>query len=377
MHSEWFSRRFAEDQSLVAELRSETLAELLETDRAPLIVDVREIDEIQEGMIPGARHLPRSHLEMHVSSVLPELSRPVVLYCAAGVRSVLAARTLQELGYTALSSLAGGFGAWSRAGFPVARSGGLTAGQRERYARQLVLPGVGVEGQKRLLESRVLLVGAGGLGSVVALYLAAAGVGTLGIVDDDRVELSNLQRQVIHRGASVGDWKTASARRGIHDLNEDVSVEEHRLYLNEGSAAGLVGQYDLVVDGSDSIETRYAVNRAAIAAGRTVVHGSVYRFEGHVTALVPGVGPCYRCLFPHPPSPSEAPSCVEGGVLGVVPGLVGLLQATETLKLLLGIGEPLIGRLVVVDALGGEWTTIRAERDPECVECSSVLPHPE
>lgn len=347
-----------------AEIREVSVAEAAPDTSA--VIDIREADEWDQGVIPGARHAPRGMLEFVIADLIPHLDTAVILYCAGGGRSALAAQSLQRMGYTNVSSLEGGFTAWKNAGRAWALPGGFSTDQRTRYARHIRLPGVGEEGQQKLLSARVLLVGAGGLGSPVALYLAAAGVGTLGIVDDDRVDRSNLQRQVIHDIGKVGEKKIESARQAITALNSDVKVETHDVRLTADNAAELIAGYDVVVDGSDNFDTRYALNDASVELGIPVVHGSIFRFEGQVTVFDPRSGPCYRCLFPEAPPPELAPNCAEAGVLGVLPGVIGTLQATETLKLLLGIGEPLIGRLLTYDALEQDVTTLSLSKSGSC-----------
>jgi adenylyltransferase/sulfurtransferase len=341
----------------------------LRSDQPPLVVDVRERDEFEEGAIKDAVHVPRGYLELRIENVAPDRRRPIVLYCAGGARSALAARSLEELGYENVSSLAGGFGAWKNAGLPYVVPRVLTDAQRLRYSRHLLIPEVGEAGQLKLLDARVLLIGAGGLGSPAGLYLAAAGVGTLGIVDTDTVDASNLQRQILHNTERVGRLKTESARETITALNPDVHVVEHRLRLSAENVLDVIADYDVIVDGADNFPTRYVLNDASVILGKPVVHGSIFRFEGQTTVFAPGQGPCYRCLFPEPPPAEMAPSCAEAGVLGVLPGIVGSLQAVEALKLILGIGEPLIGRLLLYDALETSFRELRLRRDPACPAC--------
>ena len=347
-------------------------ADALRRSGRAVIVDVREPSEWAAGTIPGARLVARSRLESTIESALPDRATPVILVCAAGVRSLLAGRTMQAMGYADVVSLAGGMAAWQAAGLEVAGPAGLTEAQRRRYSRHLLIPEVGPAGQARLLASRVLLVGAGGLGSPAALYLAAAGVGTIGLVDFDVVDASNLQRQVLHTTDRVGMKKVESARMTLGALNPDVRVEAHDEWLNEANVARLIAGYDVIVDGTDTFETRYLLNDAAVIAGLPVVHASVFRFEGQLSTFVPYLGPCYRCLYPAPPPPELAPGCSVAGVLGVVPGIMGLLQANEVFKLLLGIGEPLVGRLLLFDALDTEVTELRLRRDPACPVCSDA-----
>jgi sulfur-carrier protein adenylyltransferase/sulfurtransferase len=343
--------------------------ELLETGD-PVIVDVREQDEWDEGHIPGAIHIPRGNLESRIESAVPGRDGAVVIYCASGNRSAFAAKTLEELGYEEVASLAGGFTDWKRNGFPVELATGLDAPRRARYSRHLLIPEVGEAGQLKLLDSKVLLIGAGGLGSPASLYLAAAGVGRIGIVDADVVDESNLQRQIVHSTEALGEPKVDSARRAIEALNPDVQVVGYQERLTSENVERILADgWDVIVDGADNFPTRYLVNDASVWHDIPVVHGSIYRFEGQVTVFKPGDGPCYRCLFPAPPPPELAPSCAEGGVLGVLPGVIGSLQANEALKLALGIGEPLVGRLLLFDALAAEFNEVSIRRDPDCPVC--------
>ncbi|MDX6514086.1 MAG: sulfur-carrier protein adenylyltransferase/sulfurtransferase [Gaiellaceae bacterium] len=335
-----------------------------------VFVDVRRQDEWDEGRIPGALHIPRGSLESRIERLVPDTDRPIVLYCASGERSAFAAKSLGELGYNDVVSLAGGFTDWKRSGFPIDLEQGLSKEQRSRYSRHLLIPEVGEEGQSRLLNARVLLIGAGGLGSPASLYLAAAGVGTLGIVDADVVDESNLQRQIVHSTETLGTPKVESAKATIQALNPDVRVLAYNERLtSENIDRILADGWDVIVDGADNFPTRYLVNDASVWHGIPLVHGSIYRFEGQVTVFKPGDGPCYRCLFPTPPPPELAPSCAEGGVLGVLPGIVGSLQASEALKLALGIGESLVGRLLLFDALDTTFTEVSLRRDPTCPVC--------
>jgi molybdopterin/thiamine biosynthesis adenylyltransferase/rhodanese-related sulfurtransferase len=336
----------------------------------PAIVDVREKQETDAGMLPGSKAVPRGFLELRIEEAVPDHGADVVLYCAGGTRSLLAGKTLQEMGYTRVRSMAGGFSAWKDAGLPVDMPVKLTEAQRSRYSRHLLIPEVGEAGQAKLLKSKVLLIGAGGLGSPTALYLAAAGVGRLGIIDDDVVDASNLQRQILHTTDRVGMPKTESAKKTLQALNPDVAVDEHRVRLQRDNALELFGKYDLVVDGSDNFGTRYLVNDACVLLEKPNVHGSIFRFDGQATTFVPGGGrPCYRCLFSEPPPPELAPSCQEAGVLGVLPGIIGMIQAVEAVKLLLGKGEPLIGRLLLYDALEQKFREVKYARDPACPAC--------
>lgn len=332
------------------------------------IIDVRERDEFVEGHIRGAEFIPRGLLDQRIEQVVQDRRRAIVLYCAGGTRSALAARTLNELGYQNVESMEGGFDAWKRSGFDFELPRSLSPEQLTRYSRHLRIPEVGERGQQKLLDARVLLVGAGGLGSPAALYLAAAGLGTLGIVDDDVVDRSNLQRQILHTDRRVGMPKVDSAEETIHALNPDVVVNKVHERLTSENVLEVFAGYDIVVDGGDNFPTRYLINDACVHLGLPNVHGSVHRFEGQATTFVPG-GPCYRCLYPEPPPPDLAPSCQEAGVLGVLPGIIGLLQATEVIKLVVEIGEPLVGRLLAFDALSTEFRELRLRRDPACPSC--------
>ncbi|MGZ4419427.1 MAG: molybdopterin-synthase adenylyltransferase MoeB [Gaiellaceae bacterium] len=362
------------------ELLQQTRSEISEIDAThareriesgePVVLDVREQDEWDEGHIPGAVHVPRGHLESRIERLAPDAARPVVVYCSQGNRSVFAAKTLEELGYEDVVSLAGGFTDWKRNGFPLQLQAGLDAPRRARYSRHLLIPEVGEEGQLKLLDSKVLLIGAGGLGSPASLYLAAAGVGRIGIVDADVVDESNLQRQIVHSTDSLGEPKVESAKRTIEALNPDVEVVAYKERLTSENVERILADgWDVIVDGADNFPTRYLVNDASIWHKIPVVHGSIYRFEGQVTVFKPHEGPCYRCLFPTPPPPELAPSCAEGGVLGVLPGVIGSLQASEALKLALGIGEPLVGRLLLFDALAATFDEVKLRRDPDCPVC--------
>jgi molybdopterin/thiamine biosynthesis adenylyltransferase/rhodanese-related sulfurtransferase len=343
--------------------------ELVETDD-PLILDVREQDEWDEGHIPGAVHIPRGNLESRIETAAPDHAQQILVYCAAGNRSAFAAKSLEELGYDDVLSLSGGFTDWKRNGFPVELAKGLDAPKRARYSRHLLIPEVGEQGQLKLLESKILLIGAGGLGSPASLYLAAAGVGRIGIVDADVVDESNLQRQIVHSTERLGEAKVDSAQRTIEALNPDVEVVAYKERLTSENVERILADgWDVIVDGADNFPTRYLVNDASVWHDIPVVHGSIYRFEGQLTVFKPGAGPCYRCLFAAPPPPELAPSCAEGGVLGVLPGIIGSLQANEALKLALGIGEPLVGRLMMFDALAAEFNEVTIRRNPECPVC--------
>ena len=339
---------------------------------AATIVDVREASEWEQGHLPGANHISKSYIEQQIEGAVPDRDAPVILYCAGGVRSLFAAQTLAGMGYTNVASMAGGFEAWKGAGLEFDTPVVLSAEQKQRYSRHLLIPEVGSAGQAKLLGSRALLIGAGGLGSPSALYLAAAGVGTIGIVDFDIVDLSNLQRQIIHTTARIGERKVESARIAIEALNPDVKVVAHEEMLVAANVERIIAGYDVILDGTDTFETRYILNDAAVAAGIPVIHASVFRFEGQLTTFIPYLGPCYRCLYPTPPPPELAPGCSVAGVLGVVPGILGMLQTNEALKVLLGIGETLAGRLVLFDALETEFTELKLRRDPNCPVCSDA-----
>ncbi|NOK11320.1 molybdopterin-synthase adenylyltransferase MoeB [Corallococcus exercitus] len=364
-----FRELLSEVKKEIREVSHEHVRQLLDSGAKVKLVDVREADEYAGGRLPGAVHIPRGYLELRIEEKA-DREDEVVLYCAGGTRSALAARTLREMGYTRVSSLAGGYNRWSDAALPVEKPVVLSAEQKERYRRHLILPEVGEEGQARLLKSKVLLLGAGGLGSPAALYLAAAGVGTLGVVDADVVDLSNLQRQVLHTLERRGQPKVQSAKAALEALNPDVKVVPFQERLTTANVERILADFDLVLDGGDNFPTRYLLNDACVLMGKPNIHGSVFRFEGQVTTFLPGQGPCYRCLYPAPPPPELAPSCAEAGVLGVLPGVIGMLQATEALKLLLGVGESLVGRLITFDALGTRFQELKLRRDPECPVCA-------
>jgi sulfur-carrier protein adenylyltransferase/sulfurtransferase len=360
----------------VEEWSAKEVAARLERGETFPLVDVREQAEWDDGHLPDAIFIPRGVVAQRIEAAVPDKDQPVVLYCHSGVRSLYAAQTLQRMGYRHPINMAGGIVAWKNAGLPTNMPRALNAEARQRYSRHLLVPEVGEQGQLKLLDAKVLLLGAGGLGAPAALYLAAAGVGTIGLVDPDRVEASNLQRQIIHSTERVGELKVESARRTIEALNPDVQVVTHDVWLDRSNVASLIADYDLIIDGTDNFPTRYLLNDAAVIARKPVVHGSVFRFEGQVTVFKPYDGPCYRCLFPEPPPPELAPSCAEAGVLGVLPGTIGMLQATEAVKLILGIGEPLVGRLLTYDALTQTFDELRLRRDPECPACGEHA-HPE
>jgi molybdopterin/thiamine biosynthesis adenylyltransferase/rhodanese-related sulfurtransferase len=365
-----YSDLLREARSEIPEMTPAQVAQLREAASGVAVVDVREASEWEQGHLPDAIHISKSYLEQQCESALPDRDAPVVTYCAGGIRSLFAAQTLREMGYTDVRSMSGGFQAWKTQGLPWKMPATLRPDQKQRYSRHLLIPEVGIDGQAKLLDSKVLLIGAGGLGAPAALYLAAAGVGTIGIVDFDVVDASNLQRQVIHTTDRVGEKKTESARKSITALNPDVTVVAHEEMLVADNVERIIGGYDVVLDGTDTFETRYILNDAAVAANIPVVHASVFRFEGQLTVFQPYDGPCYRCLYPTPPPPELAPGCSVAGVLGVVPGIMGMLQANEVLKLLLGIGDTLAGRLLLFDALDASFSELRLKRDPMCPVCS-------
>jgi molybdopterin/thiamine biosynthesis adenylyltransferase/rhodanese-related sulfurtransferase len=336
-----------------------------------VLVDVREESEWEQGYLPGAVHISKGYVEQAIEAEVPDRDTQVILYCAGGVRSLFAAQALEQLGYTNVASMSGGFQAWKSAGLKWDVPVVLSPEQKQRYSRHLLIPEVGSVGQARLLGSKALFIGAGGLGSPAALYLAAAGVGTIGIVDFDVVDLSNLQRQILHTNDRIGERKVESARKTINALNPDVKVIPHEEMLVAGNVDRIIAGYDVIIDGTDTFETRYLLNDAAVAKNIPVVHASVFRFEGQLTTFIPYEGPCYRCLYPTPPPPELAPGCSVAGVLGVVPGIMGMLQANEALKVLLGIGDTLSGRLLLFDALDTSFTELKLRRDPSCPVCST------
>jgi len=357
----------ASDRELVLEVDAERARALLASDDPPSLVDIREQWELDAGTIAGSEHIPMGEVGDRLD---PERDRHIVLYCAHGNRSLRLAKAMHAHGFEDVVSLAGGITAWAEAGLPIEAPGELDDAQRTRYSRHILIPEIGVAGQSRLLAASVLVVGAGGLGSPAALYLAAAGVGRLGIVDDDLVDESNLQRQVLHSTAALGEPKVESAEQRIRGLNPDVEVVAYRERLTSENIDQVLDEgWEVIVDGADNFPTRYLLNDASVWHGIPVVHGSIFRFEGQATVFSPGVGPCYRCLFPQPPPPELAPSCAEGGVLGVLPGVIGSIQGSETLKLVLGIGEPLVGRLLLYDALAGSFDEVSVRRDPNCPVC--------
>ncbi len=336
-----------------------------------VVVDVRETEEVAQGKVPGAVHVPRGYLESRIEGAAPDRSQRVILYCASGNRSALAAKTLREdLGYENVESMVGGITLWKDRGYEVEVPRAFTTDQRQRYSRHFLLPEIGEEGQQKLLDAKVLLLGAGGLGAPTALYLAAAGVGTLGIVDDDVVDVSNLQRQVIHSTSRVGEPKVDSAEAYIKDLNPDVNVVKYETRMGAANIMEIIEGYDVIVDGLDNFPTRYLLNDASVRLKIPVVSASILGFDGQISVFAPYDGPCYRCLYPVPPPAELAPSCGANGVLGVLPGTMGLLQATEVIKLVVGVGETLVGRLLLYEALGATFTELKVRRDPDCPICS-------
>jgi len=369
--SKTFKTLMDEARREVTEWSIDQVRDHLGNGQAHVLLDVREKDEYREGHLAGALSLPRGFLEIRVEELIPDKSKAIIAYCAGGTRSLLAAKQLKDMGYQTVISMAGGYSAWKGAGYPWRQDRAFTAEQLNRYSRHFLLPEVGETGQAKLLDARVLLIGAGGLGSPTALYLAAAGVGTLGIVDHDVVDMSNLQRQILHTNDRVGMPKVESARETLQALNPDVKIIGHQERLSSENALRLFGDYDIIVDGCDNFPTRYLVNDACVMLQKPNVHGSIFQFEGQASVFFPGEGPCYRCLFPEPPPPGAAPSCQEAGVLGVLPGLVGCVQALETIKLILGIGKPLIGRMVYFDTLNMELRVHRLRKDPNCPVCGT------
>lgn len=359
------------------ELLNEAKAQIREVEPADVVdligsatfLDVREPDEYEQGALPGAVHIPRGHLEFQVEGRLTNKDEPIVVYCAGGTRSAFAAKTLQEIGYSDVVSVIGGFNRWKDEGLVWTTPKTLTPEQRNRYQRHLLLPEVGENGQQKLLDAKVLMLGAGGLGSPSALYLAAAGVGNIGIIDMDVVDASNIQRQILHNMDRVGERKVDSAKKTLTAMNPDLNVATYDVRLGADNVLDIIDGYDVIVDGTDNFPTRYLVNDASLLKKIPVVHGSIFRFEGQVTVFDPYNGPCYRCMIPEPPPAELAPSCAEAGVLGVLPGIVGSIQALETLKIILGIGETLVGRLLAFDALEESFRTFKVRRDPQCPAC--------
>ena len=355
----------------ISEVSPESVKRGLQSGEVRYLIDVRERDEVLDGYIPGAELIPRGFLELNIEEdVTMDRNAGIVLYCAGGNRSALAARDLEEMGYSNVSSMIGGIKSWKEAGFGIEQNGLLSAEDLQRYSRHILLPEVGEQGQQELLRAKVLLIGAGGLGCPTGLYLAAAGIGNIGLVDADIVDKSNLQRQVLFGESMVGEPKVEAAKQRLLDLNPGVEVRAHYELLTSGNAMEILPEYDIIVNGCDNFPTRYLVNDAAVLVGKPVVDGSIFRFEGQATVYNPAEGgPCYRCQYPEPPPPGEVPSCAEGGVLGVLPGIIGVIQATEVVKLVLGMGASLVGRLVLYDALDMTFRELRLRRDPECPAC--------
>jgi adenylyltransferase/sulfurtransferase len=365
-----FQDIIAEARREIPELTAQQVNESLKNNgNSPVLLDVREKDEWREGHLDGALSLPRGFLEIKVESSVPDKKTPIVAYCAGGVRSLLAAKIMREMGYQNVSSMAGGYSAWKNAGYKWVQDFQYTPEQLVRYSRHFLLPEVGEDGQAKLLQAKVLMVGAGGLGSPSAYYLAAAGVGTIGIIDNDVVDISNLQRQILHANDRVGMPKVESAKKTLEGLNPDVKVIPYEAKLTSENIMDIIKDYDLVVDGCDNFPTRYLVNDACVLAGKPNVHGSIFQFEGQATVFYPGKGPCYRCLYPEPPPAEMAPSCAEAGVLGVLPGLIGVIEALEAIKIVLGKGDTLIGRLLCFNTLTMEINTLTLRRDPRCPMC--------
>jgi molybdopterin/thiamine biosynthesis adenylyltransferase/rhodanese-related sulfurtransferase len=363
----------AEVRKQISAVSLEEIKRRLEAREPMVLVDVREKEEFRAGYIPGAISVPRGFLEIQIEQKVTDKNAPVVVYCAGGTRSALAAKTLMDLGYTRVESANPGFVRWKDLGFPMETPPQLTDAQRDRYSRHLLLPEVGEAGQAKLLAAKVLLLGAGGLGSPAALYLAAAGVGTIGLVDGDVVDASNLQRQVLHATSRVGMPKVDSGEKALRDLNPDVKVIKFQERVNSENVERIFRDFDVIVDGCDNFPTRYLVNDASVWMKKPVVHGSIFRFEGQVTTFHPAAGgPCYRCLYPEPPPPHLAPSCQEAGVLGILPGVVGTLQATEAIKLVLGKGNPLVGRLLTYDSLRMKFGELKLRRDKTCPVCGEA-----
>ena len=364
-----FKELMDEARQSVPEWNVDDVRSRLSNGKGYTLVDVREKEEYREGHLEGALSLPRGFLEIRVEEAIAEKNTPIIAYCAGGTRSLLAAKQLREMGYTDVVSMTGGYTAWKNGGHPFVQDRQFTADQLSRYSRHFLLPEVGEAGQAKLLDAKVLLVGAGGLGSPTAFYLAAAGVGKMGIVDHDTVDLSNLQRQILHTQDRIGVPKVESARETIHALNPDVEVVGYQERISSDNIMRLLADYDIVVDGCDNFPTRYLINDACVMTGKPNVHGSIFQFEGQATVFYPGRGPCYRCLFPEPPPPGAAPSCAEAGVLGVLPGLIGCVQALETIKLILDVGKPLIGRMAYFDTLSMEVRIHKLRKDPKCPVC--------
>ena len=365
-----FQDIMAEARKEIPEASAQEVNELLKSNgKSPVLLDVRESDEWRQGHLEGAIPLPRGFLEIKVESAIPDKNTPIVAYCAGGVRSLLAAKVMKEMGYQNVTSMSGGYAAWKNGGFKWVQDFQYTPEQLIRYSRHFLLPEVGEDGQAKLLQAKVLMVGAGGLGCPSAYYLAAAGVGTLGIIDNDVVDISNLQRQILHANDRVGMPKVESAKKTLEALNPDVKVVPYQAKLTSENIMEIIKDYDLVVDGSDNFPTRYLVNDACVLAGKPNVHGSIFQFEGQATVFYPGKGPCYRCLYPEPPPVEMAPSCAEAGVLGVLPGLIGVIEALEAVKIILDKGDSLVGRLLHFNTLTMEINTLKLRRDPSCPVC--------
>jgi sulfur-carrier protein adenylyltransferase/sulfurtransferase len=365
-----FQDIMADARKEVPEVTPQQVNDLLTNNgKSHVLLDVRESDEWRQGHLEGALPLPRGFLEIKVETAIPDKNAPIIAYCAGGVRSLLAAKAMKEMGYQNVSSMSGGYTAWKNGGFKWVQDFQYTPEQLIRYSRHFLLPEVGEEGQAKLLQAKVLLVGAGGLGSPAAYYLAAAGVGTLGIIDNDVVDISNLQRQILHANDRVGTPKVESAKKTLEALNPDVKVIPYQAKLTSENIMEIIKDYDLVVDGCDNFPTRYLVNDACVLTGKPNVHGSIFQFEGQATVFYPGKGPCYRCLYPEPPPAEMAPSCAEAGVLGVLPGLIGVIEALEAIKIILGKGDTLVGRLVHFNTLTMEINTLKLRRDPSCPVC--------
>lgn len=359
-----------EAREIVPEITVDEVRDSLERGEPWTLLDVREREEYREGHLENAIPIPRGFLEMRVEETVPDKSAPVIAYCAGGVRSLIAARTMKELGYENVRSMSGGYTSWKNAGYKWVADRQFSQEQITRYARHFTLPDVGEQGQAKLMDAKVLCVGAGGLGSPVAYYLAAAGVGTIGITDHDTVDMSNLQRQILHTNDRVGMPKVESAQMTLNALNPDVNVIPINERLSSENVMQIIKDYDIVINGCDNFPTRYLINDACVMAKKTLVDGSIFQFEGQATVFSPEEGPCYRCLFPEPPPPGMAPSCAEAGVLGVLPGLVGCVQALEAMKVILGAGTPLIGRMMHFDTLSTEIRVLKLRKDPNCLVCS-------
>ncbi len=365
-----FQEKLAELKKTQKEVTPEEVKKRIDEKKKCIIIDVRETEEFKKGQIPGAMHIPRGYLELKIESLIPDKNTHIVLHCAGGTRSLLAAETLSQMGYVSCESMSGGFGAWAQRGFPIKEPITLSEKQKARFSRHLSIPEVGEAGQMKLLQSKVLLIGAGGLGSPSAYYLAAAGIGTLGIVDFDVVDESNLQRQILHTADRVGVSKIESARKTIQSFSPDTNIVPFEERLTSTNIERILQGFDIILDGSDNFPTRYLINDACVRLKKPCVHGSVYRFEGQVTVFDPSRGgPCYRCLYPEPPPPEMAPSCADAGVLGVLPGIIGLLQAVEVIKIIISIGKPLIGRLITYDALDTYFKEFKLAKNPACVYC--------